>query len=158
MVYVYHHALVSVLKRLCGKLIQNPQINIDWAGVILERVTGMKLNDYMQEHIFKPLGIQHVNMFPTKEMIDNLAYMHQRDAIGILHERDHLYRRALRAKTQEEKDRIFNSAGAGLFARPNEYIKVLAVLLNDGKSPTTGAQILKPETVKMMFENQIPDQ
>lgn len=46
-------------------------------------------------------------------------------------------------------------AGAGCFAKPAEYVQVLATLLNDGKSPKTGAQILKPETVKEMFENQI---
>lgn len=45
--------------------------------------------------------------------------------------------------------------GAGAFAKPAEYVQVLATLLNDGKSPKTGAQILKPETVKAMFENQI---
>ena len=32
---------------------------------------------------------------------------------------------------------------------------MLAALLNDGKSPKTGAQILKPETVETMWENQI---
>lgn len=31
------------------------------------------------------------------------------------------------------------------------------MLLNDGTSPTTDAKILKPETVKEMFTNQIPD-
>jgi hypothetical protein len=30
-------------------------------------------------------------------------------------------------------------------------------LLNDGKSPKNGAQILKPETVNLMWENQIPE-
>lgn len=33
---------------------------------------------------------------------------------------------------------------------------VLATLLNDGTCPTTGKQILKPETVQEMFKNQIP--
>ena len=33
---------------------------------------------------------------------------------------------------------------------------LLAALLNDGTSPTTGKQILKPESVQEMFRNQIP--
>lgn len=41
------------------------------------------------------------------------------------------------------------------FAKPVEYAQVLAVLLNNGTSPTTGAQILKPETVEEMFTNQV---
>jgi CubicO group peptidase (beta-lactamase class C family) len=131
-------------------------INIDWAGIALERQTGQSLNDYMQEHIFQPLGIHNTNMFPTKEMKSNLACMHQRwpgsqKAI----ERDHVYRRPLIAEGKEEQSRILNSGGAGLYSRPTEYIKVLAVLLNDGTCPTTKKQILKPETVKHMFENQI---
>lgn len=35
--------------------------------------------------------------------------------------------------------------------------EILAALLNKGKSPTTGASILKPDTVAEMFNNQIPD-
>lgn len=34
---------------------------------------------------------------------------------------------------------------------------MLAALLNDGRHPKSGAQILKKETVDMMFENQIPE-
>lgn len=34
--------------------------------------------------------------------------------------------------------------------------EILATLLNDGTSPITNKQILKPETVKEMFTNQIP--
>ncbi|CAN9121607.1 unnamed protein product [Alternaria sp. RS040] len=33
--------------------------------------------------------------------------------------------------------------------------QILAMLLNDGTSPTTGAKILSPSTVEVMFQNQI---
>lgn len=35
--------------------------------------------------------------------------------------------------------------------------EILAVLLNDGKCPKTGAEILKPSTITEMFTNQIPE-
>lgn len=38
----------------------------------------------------------------------------------------------------------------------NITTEILATLLNDGTSPTTSKQILKPETVNEMFKNQIP--
>ncbi|KAF9735455.1 beta-lactamase [Paraphaeosphaeria minitans] len=134
-------------------------VNIDWAGIILERHTGQKLNDYIQEHIFQPLGISDVTMFPTDNMRANLAHMHQRDpATGALAERDHLYRRPFHQTTKEQQQNFFHSAGAGLFAKPKEYIKVLAALLNEGVGPTTGNRILKKETVDLMWENQIPTQ
>lgn len=34
---------------------------------------------------------------------------------------------------------------------------ILAVLLNDGKCPTTGAELLRASTVTEMFTNQVPD-
>ncbi|TKA62136.1 hypothetical protein B0A49_09306 [Cryomyces minteri] len=92
--------------------------------------------------------------------------MHQRWKDGSVEERDHLLRKGLIAETDEEKKRVLNSAGAGCFAKPAEYCpplttllcraEILAALLNDGTSPTTNAQILKPETVAKMFENSIP--
>ena len=60
------------------------------------------------------------------------------------------------AETDHEKKHIFHSGGAGAYAKPKQYVQVLAALLNDGNSPTTGAQILKKETVDLMWENQIP--
>lgn len=96
-------------------------------------------------------------MFPTAEMKKNLASMHQRwPGSQEAEERDHIYKEPLIAETKEEKEKILQSGGAGAFASPREYVQVLAALLNDGKSPKTGAQILKPETVKTMWENQVP--
>jgi CubicO group peptidase (beta-lactamase class C family) len=133
-------------------------INIDWAGIVLERATGHKLNDWIQQHIMHPLGLKNINMFPTESMKKNLAYMHQRwpgDPTKC-EERDHMYREPILAKHEHDKKHIFHSGGAGAFAQPREYVQVLATLLNDGKSPITGAQILKKETVEEMFKNSIP--
>ncbi|KAK3075987.1 hypothetical protein LTR53_000164 [Teratosphaeriaceae sp. CCFEE 6253] len=132
-------------------------IGIDWAGIVLERATGVKLNDWIQEQILQPLGLKSINMFPTDEMKKDLAYMHQRwpGDQSKSEERDHIYREPLIAESDHEKKHVFHSGGAGAFAKPTEYVQVLAALLNDGKSPTTGKQILKPETVDLMWENQV---
>ena len=131
---------------------------IDWAGIVLERATGVKLNDWIQQNIMEPLGLKNINMLPTAEMKKELAYMHQKwPGQSAAEERDHMYREPIVAETDHEKKHIFHSGGAGAFAKPAEYVQVLAALLNDGKSPKTGAQILKPETVNAMWENQIPD-
>lgn len=132
------------------------QIGIDWAGIALERVTGVKLNDYMKVNIFEPLGIQDVSMLPSPDMIERLAYMHQRTPAGNIRPRDHPVRAPLVAQDEEELSRCFHSGGGGLFANPREYCKILVALLNKGKSPITGAEILKPSTVDEMFTNQIP--
>ncbi|KAF2224540.1 beta-lactamase/transpeptidase-like protein [Elsinoe ampelina] len=132
--------------------------NIDWAGIYAERVSGMTLNDLLQKNILEPLGLKNINMFPTPSMKENLASMHQRwPGSTELSERDHPWRKPLLANSPEAKKQVLNSGGAGCYARPTEYVQVLATLLNDGKHPKSGVQILKKETVEEMFKNQIPD-
>ncbi|KAF1921503.1 beta-lactamase/transpeptidase-like protein [Ampelomyces quisqualis] len=129
-------------------------VNIDFAGLALERLMGTSLNDYCHKNIFEPLGLNTISMFPTAEMKKKLALMHQRKPDGTLIARDHLLRKPLVAESDEIKD-VFNSAGAGAFSKPSDYAQIIATLLNNGTSPTTKKQILKKETVDLMFTNQI---
>ncbi|CRK28902.1 hypothetical protein BN1708_015380, partial [Verticillium longisporum] len=132
-------------------------VGIDWAGIALERRTGDTLNNYLQKHVFQPLGLKNISMFPNEDMRAKLAHMHARDPDGTLRPRDHLLRRPLVVDLGNDKEiaSVFNSGGAGLFAKPQEYTKVLAVLLNNGTCPITGSQILRKETVDEMFRNQV---
>ncbi|KAH6896636.1 beta-lactamase/transpeptidase-like protein [Thelonectria olida] len=133
-------------------------LGLDWAGIALERATGLSLNGYMQKHMFQPLGLKNMSMIPSRAMREKLAYMHSRDPDGTLQPRDHLLRLPLVVDPDNESETsgVFNSGGAGMFAKPQEYCRVLAVLLNDGTCPRTGAQILKKDTVDEMFRNQVP--
>lgn len=133
-------------------------IGLDWAGIVLERATGVRLNDWIQDHIAKPLGLAHVTMLPSDAMKRQLAHMHQRwpGGSGACEGRDHVYREPLVARTDEDRQRLFHSGGGGAFARPAEYAQVLAALLNGGQGARTGARILQAATVDAMFANQIP--
>ncbi|KAK7456743.1 hypothetical protein CaCOL14_010647 [Colletotrichum acutatum] len=130
-------------------------VGIDWAGIALERATNMSLNDYIQANICQPLGLKNVNMIPTPSMKAQLAYMHYKRPDGKLVHRDHPLHRPLIVQSEEEIRACFNSGGAGIFAKPQEYTRILAVFLNDGTCPITKAQLLKKETVDEMFSNQI---
>jgi len=129
-------------------------VNIDFAGLALERKTGMSLNDYCLKNIYEPLGLKNITMFPNEDMKKRLASMHQRNQDGSLVERDHLLLKPLKASSNEIGG-ILNSGGAGAFATPSDYAQIIATLLNDGKSAKTGVQLLKKETVDLMFTNQI---
>lgn len=129
-------------------------VNIDFAGLALERQTGMSLNEYCHRNIFEPLGLKTITMFPTEEMKKKLAFMNHRKHDGTLIPRDHLLRKPLVVSSEGAKD-VLNSAGAGAFSKPSDYAQIIATLLNDGTSPTTGKQILKKETVDLMFTNQV---
>lgn len=64
-----------------------------------------------------------MSMFPNAELRSKLAYMHAREKDGTLRPRDHLYRLPLviDPNNKEEVARVFNSGGAGMFAKPQEY-------------------------------------
>jgi len=132
-------------------------VNIDWAGILVERSTKLSLNDYFHKNIFEPLGLKNISMFPTPDMKSKLAHMNFRKPDGTLAKFDHIHRRPLIVESKEDIENTLNSGGAGAFAKPQEYAQILATLLNDGKSPKTGAQILQASTVDEMFRNQIPD-
>ncbi|KAL4906345.1 hypothetical protein BDW74DRAFT_177359 [Aspergillus multicolor] len=129
---------------------------MDWAGAVVERVAGMSLEAYFQTFIFGPLGIKNMRFFPTPDMRGTLATMHQRDKDGVLRTRDHLLRLPLLPCAARADEDRFCMGGCGCFGTPLEYCRILAAILNDGCSPHTGAKILKSETVKEMFTDQIP--
>ena len=88
-------------------------------------------------------------MFPTISMKEQLAYMNGRTLGGnlIINPNGRLTRRPLAASSKEDIDGTFHAAGAGCFAKPAEYCPITAILLNDGTHPTTGNEILTPETL-----------
>jgi CubicO group peptidase (beta-lactamase class C family) len=98
---------------------------------VLERLTGVSLNEYIQKNICEPLGLKNINMLPTQHMKDRLAYMHERNSAGKLSPRDHITRGPLVASTAEEKAACFQSGGAGLFAKPQEYAREYSSTLFD---------------------------
>lgn len=97
-------------------------VNIDFAGLALERATGLSLNDYLQKNIFQPLGLNNISMLPTEDMKKRLAYMHQRKHDSSLIPRDHLLRKPLVVDASEAPN-VFNSGGAGCFSRPSDYCR-----------------------------------
>ncbi|KAJ4248777.1 hypothetical protein NW762_012615 [Fusarium torreyae] len=129
-------------------------VSMDWVGVIIERVHGKSLDDVFKADIFQPLGINNVSFHPSKEAKSKLAYMHRRGPDGKLKTTDHFYRRPLLAQDDEK---VPCAGGHGCFGRPAEFGRLISLLLNDGIDAKTGTRLLKPETVKDMFIDQIVD-
>lgn len=62
-------------------------------------------------------------MIPSHDMRRRLAYMNSRSPDGTLRTRDHLLRAPLLVDPDNKAEvaRVFNSGGAGMFAKPQEY-------------------------------------
>ena len=83
----------------------------------------MSLNEYFQQHIFQPLELKNVTMFPSEEQKEKLAYMNARLPDGTLAPRDHLLHRPLVVESKEDIAGTTNSGGAGCFAKLQEYTR-----------------------------------
>lgn len=135
-------------------------VGVDWAGTLIERVSGLTLNEYLQTHIFAPLNIHHISMFPTPQMRAQLAHMNHKTSDPANGTKcqpcAHPHRRPLVTPVNEQGS-VYNSGGAGLFARPTDYAQIISVLLNDGVHAPTGNRILSSKTIQEAFTNQIPE-
>jgi methyl acetate hydrolase len=120
-------------------------INIDWAGQMVERVSGQSLDEYFRDHIFKPAGMTDTGFTLNEGLRNRLVGMHARQADGSLKPIEFL---------MEQKPEFF-MGGGGLYSTAPDYLKFTQIFLHDGRF--NGSQILRPETVAMMQKNQIGD-
>jgi methyl acetate hydrolase len=120
-------------------------INTDWVGRIVEAVSEQSLDAYFREQIFAPLGMTDTGFSLSAAQEARLVTVHQRKADGSLEPT------ATEARAQSE----FSSGGGGLYSTGRDYLTFLQMLLRNGRF--NGAQLLRPETVAMMAQNQIGD-
>ena len=152
----YHDYLEQPLINQPGEKFQYG-INLDWAGILVERVSGLRLDEYFQLHLFQPLNIKDITMFPTDEMKKDLMRLSIRNDDGTFSQwnKPHMYRAPLVVRSPEEKAVVFNSGGAGCFGRPIEYAQVIAALLNDGVHHPTGHRLLNKDSGDLLFTSSI---
>jgi CubicO group peptidase (beta-lactamase class C family) len=117
-------------------------INIDWAGKAVEKVSGQSLEAYFREHIFAPLGMTDTAFKISPSMRERLVTMHTRQADGSF--------QPIEFGLPQEPE--FFMGGGGLYSTAPDYLRFCQVFLHKGRF--NGAQILKPETVAMMSQNQ----
>jgi len=120
-------------------------ISIDWAGRLVESVSGQTLDAYFRDKIFAPLGMKDSGYVTSDEQRARQARVHQRQADGTLAPQ------ALETPFTPE----FWSGGGPLYSTGRDYLAFLQALLNGGSR--NGARILKPETVALMNKNHTGD-
>ena len=121
-------------------------VNIDWVGFIVEVVSGQKLADYVKQHILDPLGMKDSG---TQASSDQRLLVHMKDESGTL---------TANPDANLSKNPEVHGGGHYLYSTLDDYAQFLVAICNGGKSPTTGAEILKPETVKKyLFTDLLPE-
>src|SRR6478752_6559148 len=117
--------------------------NIDFVGKAVEAVSGKRLDAYLRDHIFAPLGMNDTGFKLTDAMRTRLVGMHARNPDGSL----------APLPFELEQDPEFHMGGGGLYGTAGDYIKFTRMILNKGRG--NGQQLLKPETVAQMGQNHI---
>jgi CubicO group peptidase (beta-lactamase class C family) len=118
-------------------------INIDFAGKMVEKVSGERLESYFREHIFEPLGMADTSFKLNTSQRDRIVAMHARGADGSM--------KPIEFEMPQEPE--FFMGGGGLYSTGPDYLKFVRMFLNRGS--LDGKTVLRPETVAVMAQNQI---
>jgi len=127
-------------------------IAVDLTGVIVERLSGIGLDKYLQTHIFEPLGM--VDTFfevPKKKMnrfLPNHYYDYGEKSLKTVQETKEKYN----AMSNYEDVSMF-SGGGGLVSTAMDYMLFMEALQNGGS--LNGNRILGPKTLQYMIRNHL---
>ena len=112
----------------------------DVLAVLIETVSGQPFNDYVTDHIFRPLGMQNSTYLPTEDDVLSLTPQYRYQAGS---------QKVVRISTANDF-RIgsqYASGGAGCVSTIDDYLKFMEGL-------RTG-KLIKPETVRLMATDQL---
>lgn len=120
----------------------------DVLGALIEVWSGQKLGDYMEEHIFRPLGMSDTffGVLQNGRSADRFAVRYDRDEDG------NLLRIPLKNAYNVSAD--YQSGGAGLVSRTDDYAVFLDALACGGIG-WNGNRILNEDTIVLWKTNHL---
>lgn len=128
--------------------------NTDILGAVIEKASGMPLDQFLQTKITGPLGMKDTHFYLPDNKADRLATVYAASASGP----------AVRVSDESSMDgqgayvkgpRKSYSGGAGLLSTATDYAKFLQMMLNGGQ--LNGKRILSPKTVEIMTVSHLGD-
>ena len=121
-------------------------ISVDVQGYLVERLSGQKFDEFLQERLFDPLDMAETGFYVNPENADRLARQYQPRQDGTLARTD------TGAFLNPPK---FLSGGGGLTSTAGDYMKFVQMHLNGGE--LNSKRVLSEEAVEIMRSNQLPD-
>ena len=119
----------------------------DVLGAVIEAASGTPFDQYLEDHIFTPLGMKDTGFLLTTDSKERMS-------------RQFLYQAKSRSSKSMSMENIFTisenykSGGAGLISTVDDYIKFLDALSNDGIS-AEGYQVLSRKAIDSMRTDQL---
>ena len=131
----------------------------DVLGRLVEVVSGMPFDQFLQERLFQPLGMKDTGFFPPEEKVPRLATAYAYDeqkglhpildnqvmggAGGFQYTADYPYR----------GPHTYFSGGGGLCSTAEDYYRFCQMMLNGGE--LNGVRILSRKSVELMSQNHV---
>jgi CubicO group peptidase (beta-lactamase class C family) len=168
------------LKELCDTLGTVPLVfqpgtkwlyglNTDVLGRVIEVISGQTLDEFFQNQIFTPLGMKDTGFYVPQDKLSRLVDCFDFTGTTVP--------TGFRLSTHPERDRskkpTLLSGGGGLVSTIDDYSKFVRCLQRGGSyNPSHGCcpcailssifstktkSLLRPETIKLMHENHLPD-
>lgn len=125
--------------------------NTDILGALVERVSGVSLDEFLRTNILEPLRMNDTHFYLPASKRDRLATVYSSGDTGL--ERAPDPGGMVGQGAYVEGPRKSFSGGAGLLSTADDYARFLQMLLNGGE--LDGVRILSPNTVKLMTVDHI---
>ena len=119
----------------------------DVLGAVIEVVSGLQLGTYLEEHIFKPLGMKNTGFQLTPGRKANLSdqFEFRPDTMSSV---------PVSSENIFAPSKRFESGGAGLISTAEDYVLFLDAMCNDGTS-ADGYKLLSREAIDLMRTDQL---
>ena len=127
----------------------NYSVSTDVLGGLIQRISGMPFEDYLQENILNPLGMADTHFQVPAEKADRLAdayYFHAAETKKLYDPGG--------AQSKWANPRAMPSGGGGLASTMGDYERFCRMLL--GRGAFEGARIIGRKTLDLMIANHLP--
>ena len=114
----------------------------DYVALLVERISGTSLVDYLQQNIFDPLQMVDTHYIVPKDKVDRVAAVYSptgpNQSIDLF-------------RAPEYQETTYFGGVAGLSSTVSDYWRFSQMLLNGGE--LDGVRLLSPKTINLMISN-----
>ena len=122
----------------------------DVLGMVIASASGKSLGEYLDENIFRPIGMHNTGFFPSDAQKDNFTTHFLFDSTT--HKPQSTVEPRPFAITPQ-----YESGGGGLFGTVDDFIRFADALSCCGKA-WNGYQLLSPDSLNILRKNQLSEQ
>ncbi|MEI2721992.1 MAG: serine hydrolase domain-containing protein [Verrucomicrobiota bacterium] len=122
-------------------------INQDVQGAVIERVTGKTFGAFLEERIFRPLGMKDTGFEVPPEKMNRLAKTYKHGPDGKFVEDKPIL------EDWPEKGRDLEAGGSGIFSTAGDFARLAQMLCNGGT--LDGKRILGRKAIELMTANHL---